>query len=179
MKNISNALIATPQSCTVNCPYTDLWSYFTNDIEVFSDEFLPDILANVPVREAEVDLWSHTNLDFLEVKDILYIEELLLQLPENYLFENQIVFYENIRQLLDKQKHGEKGTLVTNGRANTFFLRVDDQVFSVKLFWVEKSILWRRKNVWSVRASNIAEHFPKEKSLSRLRWGGGSKIFLP
>lgn len=181
MKNTNSTIASAPQSCQVDCSYTDLWSYFTNDTEdctVFVDEFLPALLAKILNEEIKINLWPH-NFNTFKVQGPLYTEELLLQLPENYLFVNQIDFYKNIRQLLEKQKRGEKGILITNGRSNTFFLKDKDEIFAVMLFWVEKSILWRRKNVWSVRAVNIAEHLPQEKFSTRLCWSLDSKVFLP
>jgi hypothetical protein len=83
-------------------------------------------------------------------------------LPSYDVFENASQFCAYLAGILLRQRQGEEGTLLNDGRFNLFCVRgIMDEIFVVIVYWLAE---WR---LWHVRAH----------ALDVNRWGVGFRVF--
>ena len=68
--------------------------------------------------------------------------EIAGELPEGYVFEDVNVFLVHLATLIEGQWGGKEGTLLNNGYANIFYVKVDGEVFAVDVYWVADRRRW-------------------------------------
>ncbi|MCA9328441.1 hypothetical protein KC959_01605 [Candidatus Saccharibacteria bacterium] len=57
------------------------------------------------------------------------------ELPEGYVFEDVDTFLAHLATLIEGQWGGKEGTLLNNGYANIFYVKVNGEVFAVSVDW--------------------------------------------
>lgn len=61
--------------------------------------------------------------------------EIGAELLEGYVFEDVNMFLVHLATLIEGQWGGKEGTLLNNGYANIFYVKVNGEVFAINVFW--------------------------------------------
>ncbi len=123
-----------------------------------SKNFNDFILSGASKKKVSAD---ETTISYAGLAQAANDTEISSELPEGYTFEDVDTFLVHLATLIEGQWGGKEGTLLNNGYANIFYVKVNGEVFAVDVDW---SVDDRR---WHCSADCLADS----------RWSAGFRAF--
>ena len=106
-------------------------------------------------------LVEEVSIGYADLAQVVNNAEIGVELPEGYVFEDVDAFLVHLATLIEGQWGGKEGTLLNNGYANIFYVKVKDEVFAVRIHW---NAIDRK---WFCYAYRLGDY----------RWSAGSRTF--
>lgn len=97
-----------------------------------SKNFKDFILSGASKKQVSAD---ETNIIYADLAQDANDDEISSELPEGYTFEDVDTFLVHLATLIEGQWGGKEGTLLNNGYANIFYVKVNGEVFAAYVRW--------------------------------------------
>jgi len=123
-----------------------------------SSNFNDLILSGASKKKVSAD---ETTVGYADLAQAANDAEIGGELPEGHVFEDVDTFLVHLATLIEGQWGGKEGTLLNNGCANIFYVKVNGEVFAVYVFWFAVG------REWVCRA----------RRLDDVRWSAGCRAF--
>ena len=123
-----------------------------------SKNFRDSILSSAADEDVSANV---TTVGYSDLSESSHNVEIDIDVPEYSIFEDVDTLLVRLVTLIESQKDGEKGVLLSNGHPNIFYVKVADNTLVVHLDWSERGARWR---LYSYR-------------LVDARWNIGDRVF--